>query len=234
MAIKMDELKIEKPAALADWTYDFIRRQLLNLEIAPGEQVKIEDFTEVLNVSRTPIREAFLRLATEGLIKVVPRVGYFATELTEEEICEVCEVREIIESRAVRRAAETLNDKDLVILEQIMENTRRAVREGDLMGFMASEIEFHDFLHKNFKNKRLIDFMDSLDNVIYRGRVLANYDYSTLSETLKEHEAIYEAIKNRDVDKAAWFMGEHLQHVNDRLVEILRRRKLEERKGSDE
>jgi DNA-binding GntR family transcriptional regulator len=234
MTIKTDDLKIEKPVALADWTYEYLRDKLLNLEIEPGEQLRIEDFTELLNVSRTPIREAFLRLSSEGLIKVVPRVGYFATEMTEEDICEVCEVREIIESRAVRRAAETLSDDDLVVLGQIMDQTRKAVREKDLDAFMQNEISFHEFLHKNYQNKRLIDFMDSLDNVIYRGRVLANNEFSILEQTLKEHEAIYNAIVNRNADKAAWFMGEHLQNVSDRLVELLTRRKKDEEEGTDE
>ena len=230
----MENIKNDKPVALTDWTYQYLRNQLLNMEIEPGEQMRIEDFCEILNVSRTPVREAFLKLSTEGLIKVKPRVGYFATDITEREIREVCEVREIIESRAVRKAAEELDDDDLSVLKMIMDRTRKAVKERNHSDFMESEIEFHEFLHKNFKNRLLIEFLESLDSVIYRGRVLANYNKSTLKKTLEEHEKILEAILNRDADKAAWYMGEHLQNVSDRLVELINIQNEEERKQENE
>lgn len=210
-----------KPVALTDWTYKYLREQLLNMELQPGEQVRVEDYTDKLEISRTPVREAFLRLASEGLIKVLPRVGYFVTEISEKDIREVCEVREIVESEAVRKAAETLSDEDLELLRGILTETKQAITDNDLTLYLQYEIKFHEFLHKNFHNARLLDFMNSLDNVIYRGRVLSIQNPSTLENTPKEHEKILEALIERNGDLAAHYMREHLRNISDRLVDLL-------------
>jgi DNA-binding GntR family transcriptional regulator len=212
----------KKPKGLTDWAYDYIKDQILNLEIKPGEQIDIETFTDMLEVSRTPVREAFLRLVSEGLLDVRPRVGYFVATISETDIRELFEVREIIESRAARRAAESLTDEELDQLEQMIEDLRLSVQNEDFDSYLENEISFHEFLQRHMGNQRLTDIMESLNDLTYRERVMSLRTAETFQQTIIEHERVVKALMKRDGDKAAWFMGEHLKYASDRVVAYLR------------
>ena len=160
----------KKPAALNDWTYHYLKEKILNLEIKPGEQIHIEDFIEKLEVSRTPIREAFLRLANESLIEIKPRVGYFVSEITEQDIRDLFEAREMFETRAARNAAELFSDKDLEKMKILIAESTKAVEKENLSKYLEIEIEFHNYLQKHIQNKRILAFMDSLNDLTYRGK----------------------------------------------------------------
>jgi DNA-binding GntR family transcriptional regulator len=211
-----------KPKGLTDWAYDYIKTQILNLEIRPGDQIDIESFAEMMGVSRTPIREAFLRLASDGLLEVRPRVGYFVVDITEEDIRELFEVREIIESRAARRAAESLTDDELDELVQMVEELKRSVENEDFDTYLENEINFHEFLQRHMGNRRLTEIMESLNDLTYRERVISLHTTETFEQTIIEHERVVKALLKRDGDEAAWFMGEHLKNASDRVTAYLR------------
>jgi DNA-binding GntR family transcriptional regulator len=217
----------KKPAALADWTYEIIKQQILDLEIRPGDQLHIEDFIDRLGVSRTPIREAFQRLASEGLIEIRPRVGYFVSKITQQDIRDLFEIREIIEARAARKAADKLTSEEIRLLAEINQSAKDAVATGDYKAFMEKEILLHNFLQKHIENKRLATFMETLNDLTYRERMLSikSEDNEKAAENVRaaveEHQRIIAALLDRDGEKAAWFMAEHLKNVSDRLVVLL-------------
>lgn len=208
----------KKPSALTDWTYQYLKEMILNLEIKPGEQVHIEEFTEKLEVSRTPIREAFLKLAAEGLIEVRPRVGYFVVDITEQDIRDLFEIREIIETHAAKKAAELLTDEDLGNLQNLLIDSSQAVEKGDFTRYLANDVKFHGYLQKQMHNKRLKVLMDSMNDLTYRERVLSIQSGNNIQQTLIEHQKIFDGLAKRDGNLAEWYMGEHLHNVCERLV----------------
>lgn len=214
----MEKAPKSKPAALTDWTYQYLKKSILNLEFRPGEQLHIEEFTKKLEVSRTPIREAFLRLATEGLLDVRPRVGYFVSDITEQDIRDLFEVREIVETRAARHAADSLSDEELKSLKSIMLESEQAVKNGDFDTYINNDVRFHEYLQKHVHNKRLIAVMESLNDLTYRERVLSTRLEENIDLTLVEHGRIVEALVKRDGKAASDLMAEHLKNVCQRLV----------------
>jgi len=218
----MEKAPKSKPAALTDWTYQYLKKSILNLEFRPGQQLHIEEFTEKLEVSRTPVREAFLRLANEGLVEVRPRVGYFVSTITVQDIYDLFEAREIVETRAARQAAESLTDDDLLKLKEIMQQSALAVEAGDYDQFLENEINFHEYLQKDVSNKRLIAFMDSLNDLTYRERVLSTRSLENIKSTIIEHNKIVDALVRRDGQAAEKYMAEHLENVRRRLVSLIK------------
>jgi len=211
----------KKPGALADWSYEIIKQQILDLDIQPGAQLHIEIFAEKLDVSRTPLREALQRLASEGLVEIRPRVGYFVSDITEQDIRDLLEIREIIESRAAHRAANDLTDKEMEILKEMNKATKQAVAKGDYNDFLEKEISFHNFLHKHIENEHLTALVETLNNLTYRERIISIKSKENVEATVLEHQRIIDALLNRDADKAAWYMAEHLKNVSDRIVKFL-------------
>ena len=212
----------KKPTALTEWTYEYLKEEILNLNFKPGEQLHIDEFVEKLEVSRTPIREAFLRLANEGLLDIKPRVGYFVTEITEEDIRDLFEIREMVETRATKKAAEVLSDEDLKYLQLVMNESSRAVDNGDLDTYIENDMKFHGSLEKHIQNKRMVAFLESINNLTYRERILSMRSSENVRLTLIEHQKILDALVERDGKKAEWLMGEHLAKVSQRLISYIR------------
>jgi DNA-binding GntR family transcriptional regulator len=192
------------------------------LDFRPGEQLHIEEFTEKLEVSRTPIREAFLRLATEGLVDVRPRVGYFVSDITEQDIRDLFEVREIVETRAASQAAEALTDKELEKLKALLRESEQAVKDGDYTTYINNDVKFHDYLQKHVNNQRLLSVMESLNDLTHRERVLSTRMNINIKCTLVEHGKIVEALVARDGKAAGEYMAEHLKNVCQRLVDFIK------------
>lgn len=210
-----------KPSALTDWTYDFIKEKILNLEIKPGEQINIDEIAEKLKVSRTPIREAFLKLAAEGLIEVRPRVGYFVVQITEQVIRDLFEIREIIETRAVKKAILLMSNDDLNAMKILVDETRDAVEKGDLGTFVQNDFKFHKYLQNQIQNKLLSSFMDSMNDLTYRVRVSSFQSEENIEQTVIEHNNIYKALSVRDSDEAEKYICDHLEKVCERMINLL-------------
>lgn len=217
----MEKAPKSKPAALTDWTYQYLKKSILNFDFQPGEQLHIEEFAKKLEVSRTPVREAFLRLANEGLVEVRSRVGYFVSLITEQDIRDLFEVREIVETRAARQAAEALSDEELEKLKALMSETEQAIKDGDLETYIKNDVRFHDYLQKHISNKRLIAVMESLNDLTYRERILSTRLDENIGLTFVEHSKIVEALVRRDGEMASKLMGEHLENVCQRLVDYI-------------
>ena len=121
-------------------------------------------------------------MATEGLVDVRPRVGYFVSDITEQDIRDLFEVREIVETRAARQAAEALTDEELEKLKTLLEESEQAVKEGDFKTYINNDVEFHDYLQKHVSNQRLLAVMESLNDLTHRERVLSHtHEYKTLN-----------------------------------------------------
>lgn len=214
-----------KPFALTDWAYRYLKEKILNLEIKPGHQVNIEEFTDKLKVSRTPIREAFLKLASEGLIEIRPRVGYFVVDITEQDIRDLFEIRGIIETRATKKAAELLTDEELESMQYLISESKEAVEEGNFEIYLKNEIQFHEYLQKHVQNKRLNSFFEDLKDLTYRERVMSTHSLENINQSIIEHQRILDGLIKRDSNLAEWYMGEHLHNVSERLVKHLNENK---------
>ena len=163
----------KRPAALTDWAYETIKDSILRLELAMGAQINIEELTGTLQISRTPIREALLRLEQDGLVRAVSRVGFFVTDITTRDLEELFELRALLESYAAKRATPLLTPQDLAHIDELLESSCRAVESGALAKFLEDEIALHDAITEHAQNSHLLHVMESLANLTYRERMLS-------------------------------------------------------------
>jgi len=154
-----------KPSALNDWAYDTIKQAILSLHVAPGAQLHVEELTQQMGTSRTPIREALLRLEKDGLVRTVPRVGSFVTLITRRDLRELFELRALLESYAAKKAAACMTDDDLADVDRLLEQSIDAVDRGELLEFLEFEAALHASVIKGSQNRRLVQMMGSLEDV---------------------------------------------------------------------
>jgi DNA-binding GntR family transcriptional regulator len=210
-----------RPAALTDWAYETIKKAILNLEFAMGAQLNIEELAETMQISRTPVREALLRLEKDGLVQAVPRVGFFIVEITRTDLEELFELRALLESYATKRAAPLLTDEDLDEIEDLLELSCAAVDVGDFNGFLKYEIALHEFITDHAQNRRLKIAMGSLEDLTYRERIISIRSEENVRASCVEHERIVQALRQGDAELAGTRMWEHIWAVRERMLQYV-------------
>jgi DNA-binding GntR family transcriptional regulator len=222
MGTDLSKLKLgEKPKGLTEWAYEMIKDLILTLQVAPGTQLQIENLAEQMGISRTPVREALLRLEQEGLTRVVPRVGVFVTDTNKRDLEDLYELRELLESRATEEATTRLTEEDLDHIDRLLEVSESAIGEGNVDKFLETEIAFHAILTEHARNRRLVGIMDSLRDLTYRWRILSLQSPENIRLSLIEHQNIANALRQKDSTLAGTLMGDHIRAARDRIREAL-------------
>lgn len=210
-----------KPMDYTEWAYNSIKELILNNVLTAGTQINIDEMAAQLNVSRTPVREALLRLKNKGLVRIVPHVGCFVCSITREEFREVFELRRIIETYAARCAAENMSDEELAHWKDYVSRSEKAVLAGNLVEFNNMETLIHNSLIENLNNKRILEVMDMIGDNIYRQRMLALKSRDNIEKSLEEHRRIVEALISHKPDEAALAMETHIHNVERRIEKIV-------------
>lgn len=197
-----------------------LREDILSGDLAPGSVLSEVALAESFGVSRGPIREALGRLASEGLVTITPRRGAIVTELTAEEFLDAYQVREALETLAIRLAVPRLSPADLERLRALHEQMVDHIERDNVNAFFAANGEFHDLFVTASGNRKLQEIYQQLMDQTgrYQARSLALR--GDIARSITEHAAILEAVESGDVERAVRLLAEHIE-VPQRVVEEL-------------
>ena len=203
--------------------YETLKRRIINVELAPGSPIIEAEFAEDLGVSKTPIREALRQLERDGFVINVPSRGSMVSHITSQEIHDVFQIREIIESGAAKLAAD-LEDKQGIAA--LREENDRVIRDVDSVDEYVQEWgaweDIHHVLIKSLGNAALVDvYMGLLDRIHrirnYYGKRLTRRRYHDI---IVEHNEIADAILRGDGSAAEIAMENHLRKASQYLLGI--------------
>lgn len=191
--------------------YDRIRQMLLESELPPGATVTEAELTRLLKVSRTPVREALMRLAGEGFLRSGPGRGYVVVELTAENLADVYAVRIELEGLAVQEAAERCKRVDIARLEDLYDEMTEAKDDEDLRRFADLNNQFHSAVAEISGNAYLKSTLDGIRAIfdVYSSR--AATEPGRREETHAEHGALIEALRAHDVARSRALVREHFE-----------------------
>lgn len=212
---------MRKPIDLNEWSYIMIKDMILKNKIAAGEQIRIESLINMLQVSRTPIREALIRLQNDGLVDVFPHVGYYVRGFSRREYHDVFELRLLIECHTAETAAATMTDEQIRKLKIVNERGEIAIEDNDEDAMNKYEIEFHNALIAHSGNQQIIKVMANISDYISRGRMIALKSKENIMLSFQEHLKVIHAIELHDPQLAKAAMAEHIRRVEDRLSYII-------------
>jgi DNA-binding GntR family transcriptional regulator len=194
--------QIEKHQTLREKILEMIRDAILKGTLKPGERVSEPELAERFGISRTPIREAFRQLESEGYLEVIPRKGAVVASLSERDIEEFYAIKIILEGFAAKMAAENLTEKDIERLEAINERLQKIADEGDVKNFFRVHNEFHDVFIKAAGNDKLYEMINQLVMKFKRLRLASLSQPGRMEISVEEHRNMIEAFKNHDGDRA--------------------------------
>ncbi len=194
--------------------YESLKISILSGAILPGAKLNETQVARQMGTSTTPVREAFRLLAAEGLLKIEPWKGAVVQEFSSDEIQEVFQCREVLETLAL--------DLTITRLEQMPSREEALKRiEGEISlsegedafsGFVDRNSGIHDFWIRGSGNHRLIVLMESLDDVLLHDRNVSAMDEQRRREIIGEHRAIFEAVRNLDREAARAALIQHIRN----------------------
>ena len=194
----MRKKPIERHQTLREKILETIRDSILKGTLKPGEKVAEPELAERFGISRTPIREAFRQLESEGYLTVIPRKGAVVTSLSERDVDEFYAIKSILEGYAARLAASQLSDKDIERLEAINDKLASLAAEGDVKSFFRVHNEFHELFIRAAGNEKLQELIDQVGMKFNRLRMASLSLPGRMEISVAEHKKIIEAFKAND------------------------------------
>jgi DNA-binding GntR family transcriptional regulator len=197
-------------SALYQEVAERLRERIFAHELEPGAWIDEQSLAEAYGISRTPLREALKVLATEGLVTLKPRRGCFVSEVTERDLDEIFPVLALLEGRCAYEAARKARAQDLKRLEALHERLERSAQQGDIESYFDANQEFHLLLQELAENRWLGQAIEDLRKVLKLIRRHSLRAEGRMAQSLEEHQAIMQAIRDRDPAAAEQAMRTHL------------------------
>ena len=200
-----------------------LRQAIITGELKLGTRLRETELSHSLNISRSPIREAFRMLESEGLVQISPNKGAFVTQLSEKDLKDIYELRKLLEVHAIRIACSRVTQEDLEELKAVIKEMERSLELKDYIGYLKSSHEFHECFIKKCENERLFNLFRVLRNSILAIQIFA-YSYpERSSDSLEEHRKILSALLKRNPDKAEEYLNKHLEYGYERARKFLKK-----------
>lgn len=197
-----------KNGATQEWVFQLLREAIVSGKLAGGTQLKQDEISESLQVSHIPLREALRRLEAQGLVQIQKNKGAVVTKLSRETLEDMMEIRASISYYLLRRAVPLMTEEDFETLQTIVDRERK---ETDMMEVELLNYRFHDVLTKRADNwvaEHIIEILHAnMDRYLREGFY---GEQKPRSVSLQEHQAILDACKRRDAQKAASLLHDHI------------------------
>lgn len=200
-----------RPPQKAEQVYELLRRSIIMLEIQPGAPIVEKDLCAELSMSRTPVREAVLRLAEEGLVNVLPHSGTYVSGISFQVAEEGFVIRRALEIESIRRAATRYDDAAGAELDQILTRMHTLIETGQLERYLDEDDILHSTIARMSGMPRIWKFITMAKVHLDRMRQLSAPVPGHLAMVTEQHAAIVAAIRAGKPDQAELAMRIHLE-----------------------
>lgn len=201
-----------KSVSLANQVFETLERNILNGTYAIGEIISEKRLSEELGVSRTPIREALSRLAEEDLVSDSP-AGTVVLGITDKDVDDAFEVKRRIEIMATRWAAKAMDEEQLKKMKEIIEQQEFFAQKDDDEKVRDLDTEFHDLIYDACGSPVMRGILSPLHHKMHKFRRASLAREHRIIDSVKEHEDIYNAIVEGNLDKVEMLMLLHIDHA---------------------
>lgn len=209
--------------SLNEVAYESILNDILKLKFLPGEKIQDKALIDRLNISRTPVREAILRLKNDGLMMTVPQSGTYVTKISLSSALNARFVRQSVEQSVVSEAAEKMSKINILDSRTIISKQQIAAEDHNAVDFFYLDNDFHKLFYTATDRLQVWDWLENLSLQLDRYRFLRIQQTNMpLDELIKQHGEILDAVEAHDPAKAEKQAFNHLDLMlaeKDELIE---------------
>jgi len=197
--------------------YSYLKKTIIGNQYKPGEPISESVICNQLGMSRTPVREAILKLEKENLVQIYPKRGTFIKAVSPQKLQELFEIREIIEPEAARRVAHIISKSELFEIERQLTEIKNTEPLDETKAVTVGR-RLHDLILKGLGNNTLIEFLQHLKVEIDRGCYEASGTQGNVLKFLNQHFEIIAALEEENGEKAKRLMTKHLKDARKALL----------------
>lgn len=218
----LSQLETSEEIRLPQRAYLAVRHAIRHLQLSPGQTVLEGTLAEILGMSRTPVREALVRLEMEGWVRLIPRRGFIVAPISVDDLQQIYEVVEALDGTAGRLAAGRVTSEELHQLELLINKQEMALENNDLLAWTDLDDQFHNCIVDLAKNPRLRGIMDSQSDQLYRARLYTIHFRPKPTRSVMEHKAILAVMKTGEAEAARTMLQSHRYRARNEILEVLR------------
>lgn len=220
----MEEFNLQKEFddkySLRGRVFNKIREDILGGVYKENDELRENTLANELGVSRTPVREALRNLEIEGLVSIIPNRGAFVTGISEKDIRDIYIIRSYLEGLCAKWACQYITQEQLDEMEETIYLSTFHARRSHFDQLLDLDNKFHDLIYKASGSKMLNHVLTDFHHYVERVRKVSISRKDRAMRTIKEHEAILEAIRKRDGDLAETLAHEHMMQTIKNISEI--------------
>lgn len=209
---------------LKNVAYDYLYENIISYNLPPGTAIVEQEVSNIIKVSRTPIREALKQLEAEGLVNYIPGRGTFVQDLSTNDIDEIIELRELFEREALKYAIHDITDEEIEKLEKTLLSLEEDTNPEE---YYHSDRMLHHLIVKYSRNRRMVNFLNTINAQLERLRRISAMTPRRLEKSKQEHLEILRAIKERDLEKASNCLSVHLKNIKTNITEVYRKTRID-------
>lgn len=199
-----------------------LRQRIIEGQIAPGAKLNERELSELLQVSRTPLREAIKMLAAEGLVELLPNRGAVAASLGEQDVADTFEVIAGLEGQSGELAAQRITEPELAELRALHYEMLACFSRRDLSGYYRLNARIHAGINEAAKNPLLTSTYRSVNARVQSLRFRTNQDETKWKRAVADHEAMLKALEAHDAPALRAVLVAHLLNKRDRVLDLMR------------
>jgi len=196
---------------ISQWVYSVLRVNILRLHLRPGQAVSETEIAARMEVSRTPVREAFIRLGADGLLEVRPQRFSVISRIDLEQSEETRFVRRSLEKSILKEACGCFTESGFSALAENLEAQRSCIPARDFDAFLAADDDFHRIIYKECRKERIWVFIKRLDNSHDRLRIMTVP--LIIDELIGEHRAFIDLLSERRLGAVDDLVDSHLTNI---------------------
>ncbi len=210
--------------SLTQKAYWILLTAIRELTLQPGKSFLEREIVDLLEMSRTPIHEALIRLEVEGWITIIPRKGFTVAPILEATITEISQISESLDGLAAQLAAENMANQDIAQLEMEITLQEKAMYDNDLKEYVNIDQKFHQLIINHVSNNRLKTLIGSYSDQLYRARLYTINDRQFPMHSIQEHRAIVAALQIKDGSAARQLMEFHRERGGKEIAHIIQQK----------
>ena len=211
----LDSLKLPQRA------YTIIRHAIRNLVLPPGKTILEREVAETLGMSRTPVREALVRLEMDDALELIPRRGFYVAEIEVDDLNDIYQMNAALDVLALELASTNIDVEEIYSLEKIVHQQEMMIEDGNIKEWAKSDDEFHYRLIELSENDSLNKVLDIYSDKLFRARLYTIGHRPTPNRSVQEHKAMVSCLRAQNGKAARNVMESHRRRAHQEIIKAL-------------
>lgn len=219
--VALTDLKQNKP--LNEIVFEGLRDAIIQGVIPVGERINESIYSEKMNISRTPVREALRRIQEEGLVEYVPHYGVVVKKITIDDAKEIYQIRKALDVLATINAMKIMTEAEFEEMRHLLVKTDEADESGNVKLVVELSKEFNDMIYRFARMPRLDVIVKKLRQYLVRFRDISLTEDNRRRKALDEHWLLYKYMKQQNVEMLTAITNEHLDFSEKFILQTMER-----------